>query len=61
MAIVDNSRGAKVGATARYSALILAALLFLLPFYLLLRNALMSENDLGSPKWHWLPPTRVCS
>ena len=57
MAIVDNSRGAKVGATARYSALILAALLFLLPFYLLLRNALMSENDLGSPKWHWLPPT----
>jgi multiple sugar transport system permease protein len=57
MAIVDKSPRARVAATARYAALVLAAILFLLPFYLLLRNALMSERDLSSPDWHWLPPT----
>jgi multiple sugar transport system permease protein len=41
----------------RYTALILGAILFLIPFYLLLRNALMSERDLGSPQWYWVPPS----
>lgn len=57
MAVVNTSRSAKIGSLLRYSALILAAALFLAPFYLLFRNALMSEADLGSPRWHWLPPT----
>lgn len=56
MAIVDRSPRARLGAAARYTALICAAILFLIPFCLLLRNSLMSERDLGSPEWFWLPP-----
>ncbi len=56
MAVVDRSPRARIGAAARYTALICAAILFLVPFYLLGRNSLMSERDLGSPEWYWLPP-----
>ncbi|GAA1755162.1 carbohydrate ABC transporter permease [Nostocoides vanveenii] len=57
MAVVDRSPRAKVATAVRYTALILGAILFLIPFYLLLRNALMSERDLGSPQWYWVPPS----
>lgn len=57
MAVVDSSRGARTAAALRYAALILAAILFLVPFYLLARNALMTEDALASPTWNWLPPT----
>lgn len=57
MAVVDRSPRAKVATAVRYAALILGAILFLIPFYLLLRNALMSERDLGSPQWYWVPPS----
>ncbi|MEO7397068.1 MAG: carbohydrate ABC transporter permease [Ilumatobacteraceae bacterium] len=32
------------------------AILFLIPFYMLIRNAFTSEAALSSPDWHWLPP-----
>ncbi|HNQ05575.1 MAG TPA: carbohydrate ABC transporter permease [Tetrasphaera sp.] len=57
MAVVDRSPRARVATAIRYAALILGAILFLIPFYLLLRNALMSERDLGSPQWYWVPPS----
>lgn len=57
MAIVDHSRGARIGAVARYTALIVGALVFLLPFYLLFRNALMTEQEITAPTWHLLPPS----
>ncbi len=56
MPIVRSRRQARTAATARYSALGLAAALFLVPFYLLVRSALMPEQDLSSPHFLWLPP-----
>ncbi len=31
------------------------ALIFLLPFYIMLRNALMTRRQVSSPDWSWLP------
>ena len=56
MAIVRSRRTSGVVALGRYSALAVGAILFLIPFYLLLRSAFMRERDLGSPDFHWLPP-----
>src|SRR6476619_246637 len=56
MAIVRSKRQSRVTGWARYSALVVAAGLFLVPFYLLVRSAFMREQDLGSPDFHWLPP-----
>ncbi|MDN5765458.1 MAG: carbohydrate ABC transporter permease [Humibacillus sp.] len=56
MAIVRGRRASRVAGWVRYSALALGAVLFLIPFYLLLRSAFMNEADLGSPTFHWLPP-----
>ena len=56
MAIVRSRRASGIAALGRYSALAVGAVLFLIPFYLLLRSALMREQDLGSPDFHWLPP-----
>src|SRR6476661_8574058 len=56
MAIVRSKRQSRVVGWARYSALVVGAVLFLIPFYLLLRSAFMREQDLGSPDFHWLPP-----
>jgi len=39
-----------------FCALGLLAVLFLLPFYLIARNALMSDEQITSPHWAWLPP-----
>ncbi|HQK30546.1 MAG TPA: carbohydrate ABC transporter permease [Phycicoccus sp.] len=57
MAVVDRSATHRVGTALRYAALIVATILFLIPFYLLLRNALMANTDYSSPTWHWLPPS----
>ena len=40
----------------RLLALSFLALLFLLPFYVLVRNALLTEDQILSPRWMWLPP-----
>lgn len=39
----------------RYAVLILLAFLFLLPFYIIMRNALMTDAEITSPHWKWLP------
>ena len=58
----DNSRpvghrpGA-LGAGVRYLALSLAALIFLLPFYLIVRNGLSTEADITAPDWTLFPGT----
>jgi multiple sugar transport system permease protein len=41
----------------RYLALAVAAVLFLLPFYLILRNALSLDTDITSPDWALFPST----
>lgn len=51
------SRGPRhtAGATARYAALIVATILFLIPFYLLFRNAFMTQAEMTAADWQWLP------
>jgi multiple sugar transport system permease protein len=38
-----------------YAGLGLLSVLFLVPFYLMLRNSLMSEDQVTSSQWSWLP------
>jgi multiple sugar transport system permease protein len=56
MAVVRSRGRSRATGWARYSALVIAALLFLVPFYLVVRSAFMREQDLSSPDFHWLPP-----
>jgi multiple sugar transport system permease protein len=46
---------ARVGRALRLVLLIALALLFLIPFYLLIRNGLSSEQDITSPEWTFFP------
>ena len=39
----------------RYAILMVLAFLFLLPFYIISRNALMTDIEITSPHWKWLP------
>ncbi len=41
--------------TLRYVVLVLLAALFLLPFYIIVRNAFSTQPWITSPQWHWLP------
>ncbi|QEU94520.1 carbohydrate ABC transporter permease [Streptomyces kanamyceticus] len=47
----------RVGRALRVVLLIALALLFLIPFYLLVRNGLASEEDITSPDWTFFPTT----
>ncbi|MFD0417852.1 carbohydrate ABC transporter permease [Streptomyces sp. NPDC127108] len=47
----------KVGRALRVALLVALALLFLIPFYLLVRNGLASEQDITSPDWTFFPAT----
>ncbi|QBD82664.1 carbohydrate ABC transporter permease [Ktedonosporobacter rubrisoli] len=49
------SAGAIVSLVLRYGALIILALLFLLPFYLIVRNGLATEREITSPNWTFFP------
>jgi multiple sugar transport system permease protein len=50
--------GAEVaGSVVRYLALVIGALLFLVPFYLLIRNSLATDPDITSPTWKFFPST----
>jgi len=40
---------------ARYAVLIILAALFLFPFYLIIRNALMTQPEITGPVWQWWP------
>lgn len=57
--VVSRRRGQVVrrhlGATARYALLIPLAALFLFPFYLIVRNALMTQPEITGPVWRWWP------
>jgi len=47
--------GRRRGFDARYLLLSIVAVLFLLPFYLILRNALMTDDQITSMQWSWFP------
>lgn len=53
---IARSTPQKAGSVVRYVALVVGAVLFLVPFYLLVRNGLMREADITAPSWNWLPP-----
>jgi multiple sugar transport system permease protein len=57
MAVIRRDPAARVGTAARYVALVVGAVLFLIPFYLVLRNGLSSEADITAPDWRLLPKT----
>ncbi len=50
-----RSVGAITSAVLRYALLIILALLFLLPFYLIVRNGLAAEREITSPNWTFFP------
>lgn len=54
--IVGGRRG-RVTSAVRYVVLVAGALVMLVPFYLLVRNAFMTTAQITAPEWHWLPPT----
>lgn len=39
----------------RYAVLLFLAALFLVPFYLMVRNALLTDKQITSTQWTWLP------
>jgi len=49
------SVGAIIRGVLRYALLIILALLFLLPFYLIIRNGLAVESEITSPNWTFFP------
>ena len=54
---IRRDRAARLGSAGRYVALVLGAVLFLVPFYLVLRNGLSSEADITAPDWQLVPST----
>ena len=57
----DRPRGPSAWAiirlVLRYALLVILALLFLLPFYLIVRNGLAAESEITSPNWTFFPST----
>ncbi|MHC5902319.1 carbohydrate ABC transporter permease [Streptomyces sp. S6] len=47
--------GSVLGNTGLYVATSVAALLFLVPFYLIVRNALMTDQEITGENWKWFP------
>src|SRR5690349_19186053 len=45
--------GDLVRTTFVYAALVVCAMLFLIPFYIVVRNALMVQTEITSFDWHW--------
>jgi multiple sugar transport system permease protein len=50
-------KGSRLGTTAAYLGASAAAVLFLIPFYLLLRNGLATDEEITAPGWKFLPGT----
>jgi multiple sugar transport system permease protein len=44
-----------IGPALRYALLIPLAFIFLFPFYLIVRNALMTQPEITAPVWSWWP------
>ncbi|MBO0781682.1 MAG: carbohydrate ABC transporter permease [Ktedonobacteraceae bacterium] len=49
--------GKIISTILRYALLIVLAALFLIPFYLIVRNGLASEKEITSPNWTFFPST----
>ncbi len=49
------STGSRVSNTLRYALLIVLAIIFLIPFYLILRNGLATDAEITSPNWTFFP------
>lgn len=47
--------GSVIGSTGLYLATGTAAFLFLIPFYLIVRNALMTDPEITGEEWKWFP------
>ncbi|WP_460070703.1 carbohydrate ABC transporter permease [Streptomyces sp. YKOK-I1] len=47
--------GGVIGSTGLYVATGIAGLLFLIPFYLIVRNALMTDQEITGESWKWFP------
>lgn len=45
----------RVGMVARWIALLVAGVLFLIPFYLIVRNALSTDIEITAPDWKFFP------
>lgn len=52
MAVLTAPRARKA---PKYVLASVLALIFLLPFYIMVRNALMTRQQVSSPDWSWLP------
>ncbi|MER5437757.1 carbohydrate ABC transporter permease [Streptomyces sp. NPDC002790] len=52
---MNRMRGGVLGSAVTYLALCLLAVVFLIPFYVLLRNAFMTTPEVTATDWHWLP------
>ncbi|WP_203645592.1 carbohydrate ABC transporter permease [Streptomyces sp. SID14478] len=52
---MNRMRGGVLGSAATYLGLCLMAVVFLIPFYVLLRNAFMTTPEVTATDWHWLP------
>ncbi|CAL9290406.1 carbohydrate ABC transporter permease [Streptomyces olindensis] len=50
-------RGGVMSSTGLYIATGIAAVLFLIPFYLIVRNALMTDPEITGENWKWFPTT----
>jgi len=50
-------RGGVMGNTGLYLATGIAGLLFLIPFYLIIRNSLMTDPEITGENWKWFPTT----
>ncbi|MFF1353414.1 carbohydrate ABC transporter permease [Streptomyces sp. NPDC058297] len=52
---MNRYRGSVLGSAATYLVLCLLSVVFLIPFYVLLRNAFMTTPEVTATDWHWLP------
>ncbi|MEU6422896.1 carbohydrate ABC transporter permease [Streptomyces spiralis] len=52
---MNRYRGTVAASIATYVVLCLLAVVFLIPFYVLLRNAFMTQPEVTATDWHWLP------
>jgi multiple sugar transport system permease protein len=50
-----RTRAGKIGSVGLYTALGVATVLFLIPFCLVIRNALATEKDIVGAEWVWSP------
>ena len=50
-------RGSSIGTMAAYTGASVAAVLFLIPFYLLVRNGLSTDAEITAPGWTFFPST----